>query len=54
MIHITLVKKIFETKPEGTRNLERAILRCLEDEDNDLGEQKLNRLRQNPIFYREK
>jgi hypothetical protein len=41
MVYKTLAKNVFETKPEGIRNCERTILRCLEDEENDFGEQKL-------------
>jgi hypothetical protein len=50
-VYITLAKNIFETKPEDTRNLERATLRCPESDDS--GKQKLKRLKQNHTFYRE-
>jgi hypothetical protein len=47
MARITLAKNFFETKPDCSRNFKRAILKCLDDEDNDLREYKVKRLRQN-------
>jgi hypothetical protein len=44
-----VVKKIFESKPEGSRRRGRPGLRCLEDIEQDLREMKFNRWRQTTV-----
>ena len=49
MDHGRVVKKIFESKPEGRRRMRRHRLRWLEDIEKDLREMKVKRWRQRAV-----
>jgi len=49
MDHERPVKKIFESKPEGSRRMDRPRMRWLEDGDKDLREMKVKRWRQKAV-----
>jgi hypothetical protein len=44
-----IVKKVFGSKPEGSRRSRRPSLRCLEDVEKNLREMKIKRLRQKTV-----